>query len=164
VRLEEVAHGATPLLLSARVALESAPRALGALLDAFSASAADAPLERALHGAIEQLSARPLLGLETGAGTADLLSGLGIGALREGAFDDFRAELARTGARELHAAALRYSSAPPTVVVVGDAERLVTPLSHFGQVHVLNAARGFQVERVVSQESSAELDVAPAGP
>lgn len=163
-RLEEVAYGATPLLLSARVGLERAPRALAVLLDAVAALTACPPRERDLHGAAEQLSGRVLLGLETGAGAADLLSRIGVGALREGALDEFRAALARTSAAELHAAALRYLKAPPIVVMVGDAERLVTPLRHFGQVQVSSAARGLQVERVLSQDPSAELEVAPAGP
>ena len=163
-RLEEVAHGATPLLLSARVGLERAPRALAALLDAFSALANRPPEERALRGAAERLSVRALLGLETGAEAADLLSRLSIGGLPLGALDEFRAELARTSSAELNSAAQRYLKAPPIVVIVGDAERLVTPLRHVGQVHVLNAAQGFHVERVLSQDPNAALEVTPAAP
>jgi zinc protease len=162
VRLEEVAYGATPLLLAARVAAERAPRALGAMLDAFSALAARPPEASTLRGAAEQISGRMLLRLETAAGAVELLSRPGSAALREGALDEFRAELVRTSPALLQSAALRYLKAPPIVVMVGDAERLVTPLRHFGQVHVLNAAQGFQVERVLSQDPSAEVEVAPA--
>jgi predicted Zn-dependent peptidase len=157
-----VAHGATPLLLSARVPLERAPRALAALLDAFSALAARPPEELALRAAAQQLSGRELLGIETGAGAADLLSRTRCAGLPEGAFDQFRAELARTSPARLHSAAGRYLKAPPIVVMVGDAERLVTPLRHFGQVHV--AARNLQVERVLSQDPSAAVEVGPAEP
>jgi zinc protease len=163
-RLEELAYGATPLLLSARVGLQRAPRALAALLDALSALTERPPPERALRGAAEQLSGRVLLGLETGASAADLLSRLGVGTSSEGALDEFRAALARTSPAELHSTALRYLKAPPIVVMVGDAERLVTPLRHFGQVQVSSAARGLQVERVLSQDPGAEIEVAPGGP
>ncbi|HEU4579306.1 MAG TPA: insulinase family protein [Polyangiaceae bacterium] len=162
-RLEEVAHGATPLLLSARIALQQAPQALAALLETLSALAARPPEERALRAAAEQLSGRVLLGLESGAGAADLLSRAASAGLRESAFDEFRAELARIHPAQLHSAARRYLKAPPIVVMVGDAQRLVTPLRRFGQVHVSSAARNLQVERVLSQDPSAAGE-APAGP
>jgi len=48
------------------------------------------------------------------------------------------------------------------VVVVGDAARLVTPLGRFGQVHVMN--RDLGVERVVTQDPTAPLELGPSLP
>jgi predicted Zn-dependent peptidase len=160
--LEEVAYGATPLVLSAQVASEQVPLALESLLDSWATLSTREPEPRELRAATEQLSLSVLLALETTLGAADLFSRASIAALPAGAFDEFRRELARISASDVRGAALAYLKAPPIVVVVGDAARLVTPLSRFGQVHVMN--RDLGVERVVTQDPTAPLELGPSLP
>jgi zinc protease len=162
--LEQLAYGPTPLVLSTQAESERAPRVLGSLLGSFAALSLHEPEPRALRAATAQLSSSLLLGLDTLAGTADQLSQASILGLPDGALDEFRAELARVTASEVRAAALADLKAPPIVVAVGDAARLIAPLSHFGQVHVLNPEQGFRVERVVTQDPTAPLDLEPSDP
>jgi zinc protease len=157
--LEQLAYGPTPLVLSTQAASERAPRVLGSLLGSFAALSVHEPEPRALRAATAQLSASLLLGRDTLAGTADQLSQASILGLPDRGLDEFRVELSRVTASEVRAAALADLKAPPIVVAVGDAARLITPLSHFGQVHVLNPQQGFRVERVVTQDPTAPLDL-----
>jgi zinc protease len=162
--LEEVAYGATPLVISAQASTERTASTLESLLESFSELSQREPGARELRQAIEQLATDELWRLETSSSAADLLSQTGVMGLPVGALDAFRRDLSRVTATEVRAAALRHLSSPPVVVVVGDAARLLTPLSHFGQVHVLNPSRDFQVERVVTQDPTAPLELLPVDP
>jgi len=162
--LEQLAYGPTPLVLSTQAESERAPRVLGSLLGSFAALSLHEPEPRALRAATAQLSSSLLWGLETLAGTADQLSQASVLGLPDGALDEFRAQLARVTASEVRAAALADLKAPPIVVAVGDAAQLITALSHFGQVHVLNPEQGFRVERVVTQDPTAPLELERADP
>jgi len=57
-------------------------------------------------------------------------------------------------------------AAVPIAAVAGDARLLVTPLSRFGQVQVIDPERNFEVQRVVSHDPTAphEPPRAPAQP
>ena len=162
--LEEVAYGASPLVVSVQVPIERAPLVLESLLHSLAALSKEEPEPRALRAATAQLSSRPLFGLDTLAGAADQLSQANILALPDGALDEFRADLAKVTASQVRGAGRAYLTAPPIVVAVGDAARLITPLSHFGQVHVLNPARDFHVERVVTQDPTAPLELQRSAP
>jgi hypothetical protein len=78
--------------------------------------------------------------------------------LPDSALDDLGRRLAQLQAGDLRSSARRYLLPPPVVVVVGDATRLLTPLRRFGQVHLLDADRDLQTERVVSQDPTAPLE------
>lgn len=162
--LEEVAYGATPLVISAQTSTERTASTLESLLESFSELSKREPDARELRQATEQLAADALWRLETGSGAADLLSQASVLGLPAGALEALRDDLSRITAGEVRAAALRYLSAPPVVVVVGNAARLLTPLSHFGQVHVLNPSRDFRVDRVVTQDPTAPLELPPVDP
>jgi predicted Zn-dependent peptidase len=162
--IEQVAFGPSPIVLGARTDVEEAGLALSNLLVDFRSLGARAPTSRELATAVAQLQARSFLDLDTTAGAAEVVTRFGLLALSEGGEDEYLQGLVRATPREVNAVAARHFQVPRVVVVVGDAARLVTPLSHFGQVHVVDPERDFKLERVVTQDPTAPLVVKPKPP
>lgn len=165
--LVPVARGATPLVIAATTSTERTGLTLAALLDAMALLASERPAPRELRAAREQLLASARRELETTYGAAELLLQYQLWGLHVSALDQLERRLAQLQPGDVQNSARRYLRAAPVVVVVGDATRLMTPLSRFGQVHLLAAERDFQTERVVSQDPTAPLEgpafAAPTG-
>ncbi len=162
--LVPVAQGATPLVIEAATSTERTGLTLAALLDSFGALAEKMPSQRELRAARAQLAASTLRALDTSASAAELLLAQQLSGLSSKAADELSSQLALLGPKDVERSARRYLQGPPVVVVVGDAAQLVTPLSRFGQVHVLDPQRDFQTERVVSQDPTAPLEGPVAAP
>lgn len=156
--LVPVARGATPLVIAAATSTERTGLALAALLDSIALLGSEPPAPRELHAAREQLAASALLDLDTSSGAAERLLQDQLWRLPGSAHDELPRRLAQLKPSDVQRSARRHLRAPPVVVVVGDAERLLTPLSRFGQVHLLDPKRDFQTERVVSQDPTAALE------
>jgi predicted Zn-dependent peptidase len=155
--LVPVAHGATPLVIAATASSERTGLTLAALLDSLALLANEKPTQRELRAAREQLAASVPMQLETMAGAAELLLLQELSRLPDSALDTLRGKLTRLTSSDVQGSARRYLRVPPVVVVVGDAPRLLAPLSRFGQVHLLDAQH-FRTERVVSQDPTAPLE------
>lgn len=156
--LVPVARGATPLVIAAATSTERTGLTLAALLDSLAVLASEKPSQRELRAAREQLAASAALGLETSFEAAELLLQNELWRLPGSALDELRRGLEQLRPSDVQSSARRHLRAPPVVVVVGDAERLLTPLSRFGQVHLLDAERDLRTERVVSQDPTAPLE------
>lgn len=154
--LVPLAYGATPLVLSANVSTEHTALTLAALLDSLSTLTSQQPSRRELRAAQQQLAASAPLQLETNVGAAEQLAADSLAGLPSRVLDEFRHGLAQLSVEDVQASARRYLSRPPVIVVVGNARQLVTPLSRFGQVHLLDT--NLQTERVVSQDPTAPLE------
>ncbi|MEY2935484.1 MAG: hypothetical protein RL033_6233, partial [Pseudomonadota bacterium] len=154
--LVPLAYGATPLVISANVSTEHTALTLAALLDSLAALTTRQPSRRELRAAQQQLAASIPLRLETNLGAAEQLERDSLAGLPSTVLDEFGHALAQLSVEDVQASARRYLSRPPVIIVVGNARQLVAPLSHFGQVHLLDTS--FQTERVVSQDPTAPLE------
>ena len=113
-----VARGGTPLVISAATSTERTGLTLAALLDTLARLASEAPSQRELRTAREQLRTSALLALQTSSGTAELLLENQLWGLPGSALDELRRRLEQLKARDVQSSARRYLQAPPVVVVV----------------------------------------------
>lgn len=158
--IRTVANGPSPIILSAGTQTAKAGQSLQALLEHLELISAQAatPTETAI--ATRYLSDVFLLQMETAGAVADLAIGLSLHGLPDDYYDKYRAEVRQTTAEAALAAARKYFVPKHAVVVVaGDADRLATPLSHFGEVHVIDPQKEFKEVRVVPHDPNAKIEL-----
>ncbi len=169
--LIDVAHGPVPIVIAATIPIAQTGPALATLLERVRAMADAAPTRRELEVSTRELAGAALFGLETNESAADLTSQMSLLGLGDEWYDEYRNSLAHARPAEVHAVAAEYLSRIQAMVVVGDADLLVTPLSRFGQVDVIDPENDFRIERVVTRDPTASIElpeaagaVAPAAP
>ncbi len=159
-RVDSPAHGPAPIVLYAGTATPKAGLALAGLLEHFQKIGESAPSAEETSIATRYLSDIFLLRMETTGALADMAAELGVLGLPDGWFDEYRArvtDLAPPDVQEVAAANFRAGNA--LVVVAGDAERLARPLSHFAEVHVLAAEKGFSIAKSVPHDPAAPIEL-----
>lgn len=157
--LVEVAHGPAPMVIAATVPRAKTGPALAALLERMRSMVDAAPTGEELDASTRELAGAALFGLETNHATADLASRMSVLGLGDDYYDAYLDHLQRATATEVHAAATEYLSRTGAAVVVGDADLLVTPLSHFGQVDVIDPENDFRIERIVTRDPTASIEL-----
>lgn len=158
--LVEVAHGPAPMVIAATIPLAKTGPALAACLERLRATADAAPTREEVEASTRELAGAALFGLETNEAAADLASRMSVLGLSDDYYDAYLEHLQRATTTEVHAAATEYSNRIQAAVVVGDAALLVTPLSHFGQVDVLDPENDFRIERIVTRDPTASIELA----
>lgn len=160
--LVELAQGSSVRIVEAAAATERAGHLTHALLDAYATAKSARPSPEEIDAARSELVSALERSFEDSATAAKLLGRIELLGLGEGYVDSYRRALSSVEVDEVRRAAERSFASPPYVVVVGDAARLLSPLSSLREVHVLDPAQGFRTKHVSSRNPAASLDVTAA--
>jgi zinc protease len=160
--LIEVARGPVPIVIAATIPVASTGPGLATLLERARALVDEAPARRELEISTRELAGAALFGLDTNESAADLASRMSFLGLGDEWYEEYRQQLEHADPDDVHAVATDALSRVQAAVVVGDAELLVTPLSHFGQVNVLDPENDFRIERIVTQDPTAPIELPDA--
>lgn len=160
VELLELAYGPSPIILAATVPTPRTGVALAALLSSLDDMVGRAPSGTELALASGALSNAALLDLDATPSAASLLTRLGVMDLGDDYYNGYRSAIMAAKAADVRLAAADYLDSARTIVVVGDADQLLTPLSRFGQVDVVEAM-DMRVQRIISRNPEAPLEIPP---
>jgi zinc protease len=159
----ELAHGAQPLLAYAGTQTPKTALAVQGLLENIDKIGSQ-PI-----GVAEVESARRLLSdifairMETVGSVADMIVTQRELGLPDGYWDAYRAEVRSVDAARASSEAVkvfgRTGSAPHAMLIIvsGDADVIAAPLSHFGDVSIVDPEQGFRETRVVPMNTAAPL-------
>jgi hypothetical protein len=105
-----------------------------------------------------------LVGVDTVGSIANLTTDLSIFGLPPDYYDTYRTAV-RGITKDAVAtlAGRRFQTGKALVVVSGDAARLGKPLSHFGQVHIVDAEAGFVTKSVLPHDPNATIELPRIG-
>ncbi len=143
--LEESAHGPEPIVLSAGTQTAKTSLALQALLDNLSQITNAPPTAAEVGSASRYLSDSFLFRTETASALAHLTAKLAVLHLPDDYYDTYRHALEKLDAASVFdAARASFDFQHPVIVVAGDASRLEEPLSHFGEVRVVDPEHDFR--------------------
>jgi predicted Zn-dependent peptidase len=161
---DALAHGPTPVVLTAGTQTAKAGLALEALLQHFDAIGKSAPTDDEVSIATRYLSDVFLVGVDTVGSIANLTTDLGIFGLPPDYYDTYRTAVRGITKEAVAALGNHYFQPGKALVVVsGDAARLGKPLSHFGQVRVVDAEGGFVIKSVLPQDPNATVELPRIG-
>lgn len=158
--VEEVAHGPMPLLLRAGTQTAKAGLALQALLEHSQMIAQQPAAQAEVETATLYLSDVFLLRTETVGALTYMTGSLWLHGLPDDYYDRYRDRVRATDASAMRSAASRYYGGETRLAVVaGDAERLAEPLSHFGEVVVIDPDKGFERRTVIPHNPEAPVEL-----
>jgi len=158
--IDAVAHGPSPIILSAGTQTAKAGLALDALLTHFDAMGKAAPTDDETGIATRYLSDIFLVGVDTVGAIANLTTDLGVFGLPPDYYDTYRAAVRNITKDNVASLAARYfQTGKALVVVAGDAARLGKPLSHFGAVKVVDAEGGFVTKTTLPLDPTATIEL-----
>lgn len=156
----ELAHGEEPLFAYAGTATKKTGLALKGVLE---------NLQKIAHGPIEPsevatagryLSDIFAIRLETIGAIADLVAVQDTFGLPDGYWDRYRAAVREVPVASAEAAAQKlFGGSARLIVVAGDASLIGTPLSHFGEVVVVDPEKEFATVKTIPENPSAPLEV-----
>jgi predicted Zn-dependent peptidase len=159
-RVERVEHGPQPVILSAGTQTAKAGLTLQALLEHAQMMAETGPTEEEARAASRYLSDLFLLRMESVGSLTSMVSGLAIYGLPNEYYDEYRKALASAEPSAVSATAKAvFGASGELIVVAGDAERLATPLSHFGEVVVIDPNKGFKTVKTVPHDPAAKIEL-----
>jgi predicted Zn-dependent peptidase len=158
--VEEVAGGPCPIVLRAGTQTAKAGLTLKALIEHASTLATTAPADKEASIASKYLSDVFLVNVESVSDVANLAARLAIFDLAPDYYDRYREAVRTMDATRAQAAFAKYATpGSGLVVVAGDAERLKAPLSHFGNVEVVDPDDGFKTIAKVPQDPNAAIEL-----
>ncbi|HEX3596175.1 MAG TPA: pitrilysin family protein [Polyangiaceae bacterium] len=158
--IEALAHGPSPIILSAGTQTAKAGLALDALLQHFEGMSKGAPTEDETGIATRYLSDVFLVGVDTVGAIANMTTDLAVFGLPADYYDTYRAAVRNITKENVATLASRYFQGGKAVVVVaGDATRLGKPLSHFGAVKVVDAEAGFVTKATLAYDPTAPIEL-----
>ncbi len=156
----EVARGPQPLMLRAGTQTAKAGMTLAALLEHAQQLASSSPSEEETQIATRYLADVFLLQAETVEAIAAMTSRLALLKLPNDYYDHYRQQVQQTQPAAVHAVAQQYYDRTRAIAVVaGDAKRLGTPLSHFGEVVVLDPEKDFNQTQVIPHDPEARIEL-----
>ncbi|MEO7032928.1 MAG: pitrilysin family protein [Polyangiaceae bacterium] len=145
-RLEEVARGPVPIVLSAGTQTAKTDLALRALLENSKRIGSEPPSDQEVGMATRSLSNSLLFRTETVAGVADLTAKLAVLGLADDYFDGYQHALAAlTKTTVFEAAQSSFAFKNPVIVVAGDASQISKPLSRLARVITVDPTKDFQI-------------------
>lgn len=158
--VEPFAHGPSLVTLSAGTQTAKAGLALGALLQHYDALTQAPPTSDEVEIATRYLSDVFLVGVDTVGAIAGLTTELSIFGLPNDYYDTYRT-LVRGITREavLDVSSRTFVRGALHVVVAGDSARLGQPLSHFGEVRVIDPDRGFVIRTTIPYDPTAKVEL-----
>lgn len=158
--LERVAHGPQPFILQAGTQTAKAGLTLRALLEHASGMTARAPNEQETSIASRFLADTFLLRMESVGSLGSMVAALATFDLPNDYYDRYREAVARTTAADVARVGERtFGQGRWLIVVAGDADRLGTPLSHFGPVTVLDPNAQFKTIRELPHDPTANIEL-----
>jgi predicted Zn-dependent peptidase len=158
--VEEVATGPCPVQLRAGTQTAKVGLTLKALLDHAARMASAPPSAEETALATRYLSDVFLVNVESVGDVASLVARLGIFGLPDDYYDRYRETVRAMDAARAQSAFSRYVRADQGLVVVaGDAERLEKPLSHFGDVEVVDPDADFKTVRKTPRDPAAPIEL-----
>ncbi|HVW26051.1 MAG TPA: pitrilysin family protein [Polyangiaceae bacterium] len=158
--VEPLAHGPSPIILSAGTQTAKAGLALDALLSHYDAMGKTTPADDETSIATRYLSDIFLVGVDTVGAVANLTTDLGVFGLPTDYYDTYRAAVRNVTKDAVASLAARYFQTGKAIVVVaGDATRLGKPLSHFGPVKVVDAESGFVTRTTLAYDPTATVEL-----
>lgn len=158
--VDEVAVGAEPLLLRAGTQTAKAGLTLQALLEHAAKISAEPVSDGELQMARRFITDVFLLRTETVSALNFMAGSLWVHGLPNDYFDKYRALVRSTEAQELQTVTSQYYSPTRSIAVVtGDALRLASPLSHFGEVIVVDPDKNFERRQVVPHNPNAAIEL-----
>lgn len=158
--VDEVTVGAEPLLLRAGTQTAKAGLTLQALIEHASKIGAEPVADGELQTARRFLTDVFLLRTETVNALNYMAGSLWVHGLPNNYYDTYRSQVRATEAPALQALANQYYSPTHSIAVVtGDAERLSGPLSHFGEVIIVDPDKNFEQRQVVPHNPNAPVEL-----
>ena len=158
--VDEVVNGPEPLLLRAGTQTAKAGLTLQALLEHAQKIGATPLTASELESARRYLTDVFLLRTETVGALGQMAGSLWLHGLPNDYFETYRDLVRKTDVAQVQTAATRYFTPNRSIAVVaGDAARLAEPLSHFGEVVVIDADKGFVQRKVVPQNPDAPIEL-----
>ena len=162
----ELAHGAQPLLAYAGTQTPKTGLAVQGLLENLDKIGSQPITTPEVESARRLLSDIFAIRMETVGSVADMLVTQRELGLPDGYWDAYRAEVRGTDAARASAEAAKIfgasGGAPRSslVIVSGDADVIAAPLSHFGDVSVVDPEQGFRETRSLPMNAAAPLEIA----
>jgi zinc protease len=158
--VDEVVNGPEPLLLRAGTQTAKAGLTLQALLEHAQKIGATPLTDAELESARRYLTDVFLLRTETVGALGQMAGSLWLHGLPNQYFETYRDLVRKTDIAQVQAVAGQYFAPTRSIAVVaGDAARLADPLSHFGEVIVIDADKGFEQRKVVPQNPAAPIEL-----
>ncbi|HEX4335147.1 MAG TPA: pitrilysin family protein [Polyangiaceae bacterium] len=158
--IDAVAHGPSPIILSAGTQTAKAGLTLDALLQHYEGMVKNPPTEDETGIATRYLSDVFLVGVDTVGAIANMTTDLSVFGLPPDYYDTYRAAVRNITKDGVTAIATRYlQSGKAVVVVAGDATRLGKPLSHFGAVKVVDPEAGFVTKTTLAYDPTAPIEL-----
>jgi predicted Zn-dependent peptidase len=158
--VDEVVNGPEPLLLRAGTQTAKAGLTLQALLEHALKIGATPLTDGELESARRYLTDVFLLRTETVGALGQMAGSLWLHGLPNQYFETYRDLVRKTDIAQVQTTASQYFTPTRSIAVVaGDAARLADPLSHFGEVIVLDPDKGFEQRKVVPQNPSAPIEL-----
>ncbi|WP_052374701.1 M16 family metallopeptidase [Chondromyces apiculatus] len=158
----DVARGPTPLVVRVTAKAEKTGAVVQALLEQAAQLSTNVPPPEEVEAAIHSLSSTLVVQLETPSALADALVRLRLSGLPDDQHQRSRRSMQdMTPVFVAKVASAYMAPAHGVLVVAGDAARLGVPLSHFGQVKVVNPTRNFGRERTLLPDTGAPLEPPP---
>lgn len=157
----EVAQGPQPLMLRAGTQTAKAGLTLAALLEHAQQLATSPPSEEEAQVASRYLADVFLLRAETVEAIAAMTSRLALLKLPNDYYDKYRQQVQQTQPAAVHAVAQKHYApgSGAIAVIAGDAKRLGAPLSHFGEVIVLDPEKDFKQTQVIAHDPEAPIEL-----
>ncbi len=155
----ELAHGKQPMLAYAGTATKKTGLAVQGLLENME-KIASGPIEQAeVSSAGRYLSDIFAIRLESIGSIADLVAVQDTLALPDGYWDSYRGAVREvTTARAEAAAKKLFAGTAQLIVVAGDPAAIGKPLSHFGEVVVVDPEKEFATVSTIPADSTAALE------
>jgi zinc protease len=158
--VDEVMVGPEPLLLRAGTQTAKAGLTLQALIEHAAKIGAEPVSDGELQTARRFITDVFLLRTETVNALNYMAGSLWVHGLPNDYFDAYRTQVRATVAPELQSVANQYFAPTRSIAVVtGDAERLASPLSHFGEVIIVDPDKNFEQRAVVPHNPSAPVEL-----
>ncbi len=159
-QVERVRQGPQPVILSAGTQTAKVGLTLQALLEHATKMAEAGPTVAESQAASSYLSDLFLLRMESVGSLTSMVSALAIYSLSNDYYDEYRQAVSTADpAAVTQTAGTVFGSPGSIVVVAGDAERLATPLSHFGDVTIIDPGKGFSTVKTVPQDPNAKIEL-----
>lgn len=158
--VDEVVNGPEPLLLRAGTQTAKAGLTLQALIEHAQTLGSTAVKQEELASAQRYLTDVFLLRTETVGALGQMAGSLWLHGLPSQYFETYRQQVRKATVAEVQSTAGQYYAPNHSIAVVaGDAARLADPLSHFGEVIVIDADKGFEQRKVVPHNPSAPIEL-----
>jgi predicted Zn-dependent peptidase len=158
--LGELARGPVPLIAYAGTQTAKTGLAVQALLEHMKQIASEPVSADELNMARRFLSDIFALRMETIGSVADMVVALNVLGLPDDYYDTYRKEIREVSAEAaLKSTAVHLRAGHVVIAVAGDAEKIGSVLSHFGDVVLVNPEKEFERVRTIPANASAPIDL-----